>query len=89
MNRHKLGGNSGAFVTAIARFQMSAKIQVIFYSMYGHIYRLARKSGSHQTPRWRELDSNFQFRAKMATLCVVRDESDRPSAMSSEQFLKI
>jgi hypothetical protein len=23
-----------------------------------------RKSGSHQTPCWRELDSNFQFRAE-------------------------
>jgi hypothetical protein len=47
-----------------------------------------RTDGS-QTLCWRELDSNFQFRAKMATLCVVRDESDRPSAMSYEQFLKI
>jgi hypothetical protein len=24
-------------------------------------------SGSHQTPRWREMDSNFRFRAKGAT----------------------
>jgi MarR-like DNA-binding transcriptional regulator SgrR of sgrS sRNA len=46
-------------------------------------------SRERRTVRWREMDSNFQFRAKMTTLCDVRDESDRPSAMSSEQFLKI
>jgi len=26
-----------------------------------------RKSGSHRTPRWREMDSNFRFRAREAT----------------------
>jgi WD40 repeat protein len=29
------------------------------------------KSGSQRTQRWRELDSNFQFRTEIATLCVV------------------
>src|SRR5437762_1338021 len=30
------------------------------------------------------MDSNFQFRAKSATPCVVRDGSDPPSAVGSE-----
>ena len=33
----------------------------------GHRWHSPRKSGSHRTPRWREMDSNFRFRAKGAT----------------------
>jgi hypothetical protein len=37
------------------------------------------RTGSLWTRRWRELDSNFQFRAKGNVQGFVRDGSDRPS----------
>src|SRR5204863_7552493 len=43
----------------VMRFQMSAKIQVIFYSMYGHVYQMAeavaagaRKAGAGEVSLW-------------------------------------
>src|SRR5436190_21649810 len=42
-----------------------------------------RSFGVCRTLCWREMDSNFQFRAEQATRCVIRDECDRPSAVIS------
>ena len=41
------------------------------YAASGHILRRRRKSGSHQTHRWREPDSNHRSRGRKSGRCQV------------------
>jgi hypothetical protein len=43
-----------------------------------------RKSVSHRTPRWRELDSNLQFRARAVSVLPLRDQMLASSSSSGE-----
>jgi hypothetical protein len=40
---------------------------------------LIEKSGSHMTHRWREMDSNYRFRARGATVFSLRLSPHEPS----------
>jgi len=41
MSRDKLQWERQCSVPAVTGFQMSARIQIVFYSMYGHVYQMA------------------------------------------------